>query len=346
MKGKLLFICLFMSALVQNTVASADTLTIAALTASLDEAVCAHERYVAIREARIAQLKRQLLDTDTTSTSFFRWNGEIYKEYKAYICDSAIHYLNVNLNWAERRGQLEAASETRLELAHLMASAGMYEEVAELLRQIGKGILPARLLPDYYNCYHKLYQELSFYTLDSTFKKRYRALAVCYDDSLMQILPPASSLYLERKETREMVVGNMEEALRINDMRLASVEPNTPEYALVTYHRSLLYHRLKNREEEKRYLALSALTDIRLSITDHASLWTLAELLYEEGDIERAYQYIRFSWSETNLYNARSRSLQTAGILSLIDLTYQAMREKQSVRLQLYIWLISALTLL
>lgn len=346
MKGKLLFICFFMSALVQNIVASADTLTIAALTASLDEAVCAHQRYVAIREARIAQLKRQLLDTDTTSTSFFRWNGEIYKEYKAYICDSAIHYLNVNLNWAERRGQQEAASETRLELAHLMASAGMYEEAAELLRQIDKDILPARLLPDYYNCYHKLYQELSFYTLDSTFKKRYRALAVCYDDSLMQVLPPASSLYLERKETREMVAGNIEEALRINDMRLASVEPDTPEYALVTYQRSLLYHRLKNREEEKRYLALSALTDIRLSITDHASLWTLAELLYEEGDIERAYQYIRFSWSETNLYNARSRSLQTAGILSLIDLTYQAMREKQSARLQLYIWLISALTLL
>ena len=38
--------------------------------------------------------------------------------------------------------------------------------------------------------------------------------------------------------------------------------------------------------------------------------------------------------------------MQTAGILSLIDLTYQALREKQSDRLRLYIWLISALTLL
>ena len=34
--------------------------------------------------------------------------------------------------------------------------------------------------------------------------------------------------------------------------------------------------------------------------------------------------YIRFSWSETVFYNARLRSLQSAGILSLIDLTYQA----------------------
>ena len=62
--------------------------------------------------------------------------------------------------------------------------------------------------------------------------------------------------------------------------------------------------------------------------------------------MEHAYRYIRFSWDETNRYNARSRSLQTAGILSLIDLTYQAMREKQNDRLRLYLWLISALIVL
>ena len=50
--------------------------------------------------------------------------------------------------------------------------------------------------------------------------------------------------------------------------------------------------------------------------------------------------------NETNHYNARSRSLQTAGILSLIDLTYQAMQEKQNERLRFYLWMISILSLL
>ena len=85
--------------------------------ASLDEAIEAHRHYVAVREGRIARLKCQLLDADTANLSFFRWNGEIYKEYKAYICDSAIHYLRVNLDWAERYGQRNGALETRLELA-------------------------------------------------------------------------------------------------------------------------------------------------------------------------------------------------------------------------------------
>lgn len=346
MERRLFTFCFLAVVVWQSMVFAAGTPSFTALTSSLDEAIEAHRHYVAVREGRIARLKRQVLDTDTANISFFRWNGEIYKEYKAYVCDSAIHYLRVNLDWAERYDRQDAASETRLELAHLLASAGMYEEAAELLRQTDKASLPAHLLPDYYNACHKLYTELSFYTLDDSFKKHYQALATHYDDSLMQVLLPSSPLYLERREMREAAAGHPDEALSINDTRLAHAKPDTPEYALVTYQRSLLYRRFGNREEEKRYLALSALTDIRLSITDHASLWNLAELLYEEGDVEHAYRYIRFSWDETNRYNARSRSLQTAGILSLIDLTYQAMREKQNGRLRLYLWLISALIVL
>lgn len=147
-----LFIFCFLAVVVWQSVAlAAGTSSFTALTASLDEAIEAHRHYVAVREGRIARLKCQLLDADTANLSFFRWNGEIYKEYKAYICDSAIHYLRVNLDWAERYGQRNAALETRLELAHLMASAGMYEEAAELLRQTDKASLPSHLLPDYYN---------------------------------------------------------------------------------------------------------------------------------------------------------------------------------------------------
>ena len=105
-----LFIFCFLAVVVWQSVAlAAGTSSFTALTASLDEAIEAHRHYVAVREGRIARLKRQLLDADTANLSFFRWNGEIYKEYKAYICDSAIHYLRVNLDWAERYGQRNAA---------------------------------------------------------------------------------------------------------------------------------------------------------------------------------------------------------------------------------------------
>ena len=84
----------------------------------------------------------------------------------------------------------------------------------------------------------------------------------------------------------------------------------------------------------------------RSAIKDHASLWMLAQLLYEDGDMERAYQYMRFSWNATKFYNARLRSWQSADVLSLIDKTYQAMIEKQNDRLQQNLLLITALLVL
>lgn len=81
----------------------------------------------------------------------------------------------------------------------------MYEEAAELLRQTDKASLPSHLLPDYYNACHKLYTELSFYTLDDSFKKHYQALATHYDDSLMQVLLPSSpSTWNEERRGRPL----------------------------------------------------------------------------------------------------------------------------------------------
>lgn len=322
---------------------AADTLPAGDWAVALDEAIGAHIQYVAVREARIEELKQQLAQAATDS---FRLNEELFREYKAYICDSAIHYLSRNLHWAQQHQKREAEDEIRIRRAHLMSASGMYKEASEDLAMMNRSELAPRLLSDYYECYRHLYAELGTYTQDVYRRRDYFALSASYEDSLALVLSPVSPLYLERKEMREAASGRLAEALQTNDTRLAVVRPDTPEYALVTYHRSLLYGRLGDREEEKRCLALSALTDIRLAITDHASLWNLAQRLYEEGDIDRAYHYIRFSWNETNRYNARSRSLQTAGILSLIDLTYQAMQEKQNDRLRLSLWMISILSLL
>lgn len=346
MNWKTLLICLMLSISGQRAEAFTKE-NVDVKLAMLDKAISEHGRYKDVREARIARLKQQLSQVDTTSADFFRWNGEIYKEYQPYLCDSALHYLNRNLRWAERQREKVRADETRLELVYLMASTGMYQEASELLGQVRRSALPDSLLAGYYRSSWRLYCESMLYTQDPSFRHRYRQQALCYEDSLRQVLDPNSTLGLEKAEAQWRGKGKWEEALEVNKVRMDRTKPDTPEYALVTYQRSLSSKwPYVDEEDEKYWLAVSALTDIRLAITDHASLWNLAERLYEEGDIERAYRYIRFSWAETNRYNARSRSLQTAGILSLIDLTYQALQEKQSEKLRLSLLLISTLALL
>ena len=312
----------------------------------LDQAILAHDTYVVQRESRIRHLKELAGDVAPNSIERYNLNNQIYKEYKAFICDSAIHYLNENIRIAERLRDADRQIESQLQLSLLLSSTGMYKESLDVLESVDRRKIIPRLIADYYTCFDHVYGELGVYTQDKTLSGRYWSISQAYRDSLYAILPPESEEYLLMREASFRDQRQYEEALKVNDLRLTKIEPYTPQYAMATYHRSLIYKYSNDSLGEKRNLCLSAISDIRSAIKDHASLWMLAQLLYEDGDMERAYQYMRFSWNATKFYNARLRSWQSADVLSLIDKTYQAMIEKQNDRLQQNLLLITALLVL
>lgn len=320
--------------------------TLDSLLSVLDLTIQEHEKYVIQRESRIVHLKDLVHGIEANSVEHYNLNSQIFKEYKAFICDSAIHYLNENIRIAERLHDTDRRIESKLQLSLLLSSTGMYTESIDVLESVDRWEVAPRLIPDYYTCFDHVYGELSVYTQDKTLSGHYWSISQAYKDSLYAILPHESEEYLLMHEALLRDRHQYEEALKINDIRLAEAEPNTPQYALVTYHRSLIYKYSNDRQGEKENLCLSAISDIRSAIKDHASLWMLAQLLYEDGDMERAYQCMRFSWNATKFYNARLRSWQSADVLSLIDKTYQAMIEKQNDRLQQNLLLITALLVL
>lgn len=319
----------------------------------LDRTIQEHETYVAQRELRIGHLKSLVNGIEVKSAEHYNLNNQIYKEYRAFICDSAIHYLNENIRIAEYLHDTDRKIESKLQLSLLLSSTGMYTESIDVLESVDRQEVAARLIPDYYTCFDHVYGELSVYTQDKALSGHYWSISQAYRDSLYAILPPASEERLLMREALLRDQHQYEEALKINDLRLAEMEPYTPQYAMATYHRSLIYKYSGDHLGEEKNLCISAISDIRSAISDirsaikdHASLWMLAQLLYEDGDMERAYQYMRFSWNATKFYNARLRSWQSADVLSLIDKTYQAMIEKQNGRLQQYLLLITTLLVL
>ncbi len=317
--------------------------TVDSLLIELDQTIQCSEQYNASKQARINALMLKCSRVDIHSADYYNVYFALYQEYKPYICDSAIYYLNICINIAKEQQNQYNEYSNIITLSYLMGSAGMYKEAVDMIEAIDRNKLSPALLVNYYDTYSHIYGELAFYTQNKEISGSYRKISDQYKDSLNTILPADSDLKMILDETYNRYIRNFPEAYRINDIRLEKVSLNTPEHALVTYHRSLTCQFEGNVEEQKRYLALSALSDIHSAIKDHASLWMLAEILYSEGDIERAYEYIRFSWNETVFYNARLRSLQSAFILSLIDKTYQAMIEKQNRKLQTSLIVICAL---
>lgn len=312
----------------------------------LDKSIEGHQEYVSQKENYIRKLKETAEKAPAISPERYELNMQIYKEYKAFICDSAIQYLNENIFLAGQLQDMKREIDAKLLLSRQLSSSGMYKEAVDILETVERQKLDKSQLLDYYSAFNHIYSEIAVYTQDKYSLSRYWDISGIYKDSLSALLEPQSEQYLVLKESSYRDAGQFDEALKMNDIRLSEAAFGTPQYALVTYYRSLIYQFQRDAENEKYYLILSAISDIQSANKDHASLWMLAQLLYEEGDVERAYRYMRFSWNETKSYNARLRSWQSAGILSMIDKTYQAMSEKQNRALQIYLVLISALTLL
>lgn len=314
----------------------------------LDAIIENNEKYILKKEARIDVLNNRKQVLPPNSKSLYDVNMQLYEEYKAYICDSAIAYLNKNIEIAGVLQDNERLVQSKLLLGTLLEQSGLYKEATDVIESIDRHTLPDQFLKKYYNAYFGIYRAIEFYTQDNRLKNKYKIIIENYRDSLLSVddeyITEDESLAIQ--EHYYIDSGYYEKALEVNTIRLEKTKAGTAGHALVTYFRSLIEGYRNNAEMRKYYLALSALSDQQAAIKDHASLWMLAKILYEEGDINRAYKYIRYSWDDTQFYNARHRNLQTAGILSLIDQTYQTKIQEKNEKQRRFTILITFLSVL
>lgn len=336
------YLCLILILCVK--VAKSDTLD--SLLLVLDKNITSCKIYSDKKDIRIRTLKEKLHLNQLSNETTYHLQESLYKEYKSYICDSAIFYLNKNIELAQQINDSYKLNESIIKLSYLLSSSGMYMEAIDVLKMVNKSSLSKEQLMNYFIAYDHVYGELGYYTQNHKIGTHYTLRSKMYKDSIYQIASPDSEIYLSMEETRLRDEGKLQEALAINDKRLSQVTINSPEYAALMYYRALIFREQKEQDNYIRCLSLSSIADIRSAIKDHASLWMLAQALLDRGDLERAYQYMNFSWAESKFYNARLRAWQSADDLSLIDDTYQLMLRQRNSELKIYILIVSLLSLL
>lgn len=336
------YLCLILILCVK--VAKSETLD--SLLLVLDKNITSCKIYSDKKDIRIRTLKEKLHLNQLPNETTYHLQESLYKEYKSYICDSAIFYFNKNIELAQQINDSYKLNESIIKLSYLLSSSGMYMEAIDVLKMVNKSSLSKEQLMNYFIAYDHVYGELGYYTQNHKIGTHYTLLSKMYKDSIYQIASPDSEIYLSMEETRLRDEGKLQEALAINDKRLSQVTINSPEYAALMYYRALIFREQKEQDKYIRCLSLSSIADIRSAIKDHASLWMLAQALLDRGDLERAYQYMNFSWTESKFYNARLRAWQSADDLSLIDDTYQLMLRQRNSELKKYIIIVSFLSLL
>jgi hypothetical protein len=302
--------------------------------------------YTELKEAKIEELKVQKMKLNTSTDEIYQINQSLYKEYKSYISDSAIFYLNQNLDIACSQNNIQRINETSVATASLFSGLGMYKEAIDVINNVERGMMDKSKLTDYYSVCRDIYVGLGLYTQNSRDRWKYWQKTGIYEDSICKIADKNSEKYLRVEEIILRNQNKIEDALKTNDKRLSQTKRGTPEYALITFDRSLLYRSSGNYGMEKEYLILSAISDIQSAIKDNASIPILANMLMKEGDINRAYRYVRFSLNNINDYNTRIRSSEILNIQTIIDKAYQTKNEEQTGKLRLFLISTSILSVL
>ncbi|HPY04397.1 MAG TPA: transcriptional regulator, partial [Spirochaetota bacterium] len=146
-----------------------------------------------------------------------------------------------NIALAEDINNVDLQIESKIQLAYLLASIGLYKESVDLLDEISEADLTANLLLAYYSCMEHTYGELSFYSKDPELSNAYWKIADKYKKLQLNILPRDGDLYLSIKESDFRSIRDFKVALEFNDKRLQGVPENSHEYAIITFLRSLIY---------------------------------------------------------------------------------------------------------
>lgn len=313
----------------------------------LDEDIKNTEFYINIKEKRIKELKHELLTLSTPSISRFDLNKKLYDEYRTYSSDSALYYLNENLLLTKQLKDKEREVETLLEQSDLLSTVGMYMEAKDILNSIERSSLSTSLLDLYYIYHERLYNEAGLaYPRYKILSSPYLKLRDLYRDSVLLTSPPLSEPFLRLRETQAKEKGNYSEAMDINNIRMSQTSFGTPQFALVAYHRARLFQNMGKEDDFVNNIILSAISDVRSAIKEQSSLMTLAQILYDKGDLERAYIYINYSWEISQSYRGRTRSWMNIGPLSMISGSYQSIINSQNTKLQTYLISIALLALL
>ena len=289
---------------------------------SLDEAIVQAPDFVKKREQRIDVIKQRLQNV-ANDEERYKLTCNLFNEYMPYKSDSAAKYIYEAILLAEKRGNKSQLCHTRSLLAFLCSSTGQYVESKQILDSTDISGVDREALGQFYKSLAHVYGEMAYYSNIPKLKNEFFAKQDEYTEKIYETLPPSHDFYLQRKEQECYKKGDIEGALRYNDKRLENVSPDSHEFAIVAFYRTMDLRMAGRPKEALSWLTKSAICDVHNAVMDQGSLWELANLLAQEGQLERARVYINFAWECANTYSTHMRSWQISPILSSIDRQYQ-----------------------
>lgn len=297
----------------------------------LDECLQKKTEYDKAKEKEILKYKEALYGARGGKAKYEAC-VRLYDAYKSYQYDSAYAYANRSAALASQLNNADYQAEAGCAMTFCLLSAGLYKEAFDKLGSINAWNISQPYKKKYYDMVIQLNYAISDYNHAEPYHATYMKRGNDYTDSLLAITPKDSPAWQYAVAQKQMKEYKYDESMATFAHMLNTSKIDLHTKAIVT---SCLGWMRWHAEEEKTamlYLAEAAMCDVKSSTKETTALRGLAELLYKNGEIQRATEYIQLSLDDANFYGARQRKIEVGEILPIIEANrYEILRSKTNV---------------
>lgn len=315
--------------------------------AKLDSLLDLQEELTTQKQMRINAIRSGLMVKGLSQAEEFMINRHLYQEYIAFKYDSAYKYVNRNIEIARKMKDVRKYNVSIMEIVHIFSVAGLFDQAKDSMSRVIPSQLSGDDLIRYYSQYSDLCLYNSEYTIGTPFSERAIALAQTYrkkvideggENSFEQVMAEASYVAGQGEEQRglDLLFNYLNKNLKSGER----------EYSIITSTIAFLYGTLGDKANQKKYLLLCAISDVRGCIRENNSLRELASLLFDEGDYDHAYNYLQASIEDAGFYGSRLRNIQASQLIPKIVKGYQHQRIKNRNRMNVFMIFLSILVAL
>ncbi|BDD07286.1 DUF6377 domain-containing protein [Aureibacter tunicatorum] len=287
----------------------------------LDHEIALRDNYSQIREQRITILKTLLSEANNNKEKY-AVQKQLYDQYAPYQADSAFYYANQCVKTAQKESDENLIIQSKIQLIHAYILVGAYVDASNACKKLKNNISTPSQLYSYYELQRILYANLSMYQFPAPIMQKYNKLKNAYLDSLLS-QKKNDQWYQLLKSEKLIEEGDNQQAIALLESSLKHMNINDREFAFFAYVLSHAYENVNQTDEQMKFLCLSAITDIKSAVKENAALRELALLLYKNGDIDKAYSYIKIALEDANFSQAKLRSFEVWEVMPLINQAYQ-----------------------
>lgn len=316
------------------------------LLCTLDDVILKHK--MQYREQRLKQIN-QLKVQARSATGYNKYNlyKEIFDLYSHFQTDSAQVYICKMRQLPAYKTDVVMQATLHIAQAEIMAVSALYAEALNELDKVPRSLINAEhieLRLYYYRIKRTIYGWMcTYYTKVSEQHQLWEEKTMNYRDSLL-------SFETIKNLNRDIVLADKYNALGQPQKAINMLKPYAAQASEATPHPYVCFtlaqaYLLKgNRAKGVYYLTLTAIADLHNATCEYQALPMLAQILFDNGDVERAYSYLLCSMEDASYCKAGLRSIEASNIFPIIDKQYKQREKEQRQRDHVLMYALVALS--